>query len=130
MTPDRIKTIAPSFCNSAGVIMNVLELTEAESGIHGVSFIHCVPGAERSNHFHKTDSHWLYVLSGEMHYQERPIGSGAYPEPLVLRAGQMIFTPPLVEHRTTFPCETMLLSLSRFARDAESHERDLVRVAP
>lgn len=130
MTPERVITGFPQFFSDAGSIANLLELTESENGIHGVSIIRSWTGSERSNHFHKTDSHWLYVISGEMIYQERPIGAGDYPPGLVVIAGQMVFTPPLVEHRTTFPCETVLLSLSRFARDAESHERDLVRVAP
>lgn len=114
----------------AGAITNLLELSESDEPIRGVSLIHCVPGSERSNHFHKTDSHWLYVIHGQMHYQERPIGAPSYPEPMVVKAGQMVFTPPLIEHRTTFPVETTLLSLSRFARDHESHEKDLVRVKP
>ena len=129
MTP-KVVTLGPTFCNSAGVIMNILELTEAETPVRGVSFIHSVAGSERSNHYHRTDSHWLYVLSGEMHYQEREVGANEYPEPVKLTAGMMVFTGPMVEHRTVFPVETMILSLSRFARDAESHERDLVRVTP
>ncbi len=126
----RVVTLNPSHSDRNGVIMNILELAESDEPVRGVSFIHSVTGAERSNHYHKTDSHWLYVLSGEMHYQERPLGSTDYPETLIVHAGQMVFTPPMVEHRTMFPRETMMLSLSRFARDAGSHEKDLVRVNP
>ena len=128
VTPPSVITLGPSFCNQAGVIMNILELAETTEPVRGVSLIHSVAGSERSNHYHRTDSHWLYVISGEMHYEERDVGALEYPEPLKLTAGQMIYTPRMVEHRTTFPVETMVLSLSRYARDAESHERDLVRV--
>lgn len=130
MIDDRVLSQFPISGSPAGAITNLLELSESDEPIRGVSLIHCVPGSERSNHFHKTDSHWLFVIRGQMHYQERAIGAAAYPEPTIVKAGQMVFTPPLVEHRTTFPVETTLLSLSRFARNHESHEKDLVRVAP
>src|SRR3989338_3978434 len=53
-------------------------------------------GSLRANHYHKTDWHYCYVLSGSMEYTHRPAGSTDAPERLVVRAGQMVFTPPMV----------------------------------
>lgn len=93
-----------------------------------VGIIESKAGTTRSNHWHKTDSHVLYVLSGQMYYWEREL-DGEYPaEPTVVNEGQSIFTPPLRVHRTCFPCFTVLISASKNPRDHESHEADLVRV--
>lgn len=128
MNPDRIVTIGPTFINAAGSIANLLELSWDEEPIRGVSLIRSHAGSERSNHYHRTDTHWLYCVSGEMHYYERAIGASEYPHPLIVTPGRMVFTPAMVEHKTVFPVDTVLLSLSRFARDAAAHEADLVRV--
>ena len=117
------------FADKRGVIQNLLEL-DAGDGICGVAIIRSRGNTTRSNHYHKTDAHWLYVLSGEMHYCERPVGAAKYPTHTVIKAGQMVYTGPLVEHRTYFPVDTVLVSMSKNPRDHESHESDVVRVRP
>lgn len=62
-----------------------------------------------------------------MHYFEREVGAKAYPLPLVCKAGSLVYTGPMVEHRTYFPTDTVLVSISKNARDHEGHEEDLVR---
>ncbi len=114
----------PPYTNHAGTIQNVL-LHDCGS----VSVITSEAGAVRSNHYHKTDWHYLYVLSGEMHYQARAIGAAEYPTARVVRPGEMVFTPPLVEHRVTFPVKTVVLSMARLSRCHDVHEADVVRVA-
>jgi quercetin dioxygenase-like cupin family protein len=111
------------FVNTAGTITNI-----AFGEFACVSIIHSVAGSTRSKHFHKQDSHILYVLEGVMHYWERPL-DGEYPlHPQVLLAGESLFTPPLVVHKTYFPVATTLISCSKLPRDHESHESDVVRV--
>jgi quercetin dioxygenase-like cupin family protein len=115
--------LPPPFINAAGSIQNLLE-----EPCGGVAIIHSKAGSIRSQHYHRTDSHYLYVLSGRMLYFERPVGSKELPEPVEVRAGQMVFTPPLVEHATSFDEDTVLVSMSKNARTTEKHEADLVRV--
>jgi oxalate decarboxylase/phosphoglucose isomerase-like protein (cupin superfamily) len=93
-----------------------------------VGLIFSKAGSVRSNHFHKTDSHVLYVLSGEMHYYERELDGEYGPEPVVLKAGDQYYTGPLLVHRTYFPVDTVLISASKNPRDHVSHESDVVRV--
>lgn len=85
-------------------------------------------GSVRANHYHKTDWHYCYVLSGRMEYHHRPTGSEDTPETLDVVAGQMVFTPPMVDHAMVFPEDCVFLTLSRNPRDQASYEADVVRV--
>lgn len=85
-------------------------------------------GALRANHYHKTDWHYCYVLKGCIEYYHRPTGSTKPPEKLVVRQGQMIFTPPMVDHGMKFPEDTVFLTLGRNPRDQTSYEADVVRI--
>jgi hypothetical protein len=82
----------------------------------------------RANHYHKTDWHYAYVVSGKILYFERPVGSKEIPEPRVFLAREMFFTPPMREHVMVFPMETIFITMARNVRSHENHEADLVRV--
>lgn len=89
----------------------------------------CGAGTWRSNHLHKTDEHYLYVLSGVMDYWEGESEDNPKGEHVAtLTGGECIYTPAGVPHATYFPEQTILLSLSKFKRTPEAHEADLVRV--
>jgi quercetin dioxygenase-like cupin family protein len=85
-------------------------------------------GTIRANHYHKTDWHYAYLLSGEMDYYHRPTGTSHPPERLRVKTGQMIYTPPMVDHAMVFPTDTVFLTLSRNPRDQASYEADVVRI--
>jgi quercetin dioxygenase-like cupin family protein len=85
-------------------------------------------GALRANHYHKTDWHYCYVISGTIEYYHRPTGSTDEPEMLLVKEGQMAFTPPMVDHGMKFPEDTVFLTLSRNPRDQATYEADVVRV--
>jgi len=85
-------------------------------------------GSLRANHYHKTDWHYCYVVSGEIEYLHRKTGSDAPPETIIVKQGEMVFTPPMVDHGMKFPVDTVFLTLSRNPRDQESYETDVVRV--
>ncbi len=85
-------------------------------------------GSVRANHYHKTDWHYCYIIAGRIEYYHRPTGSDREPELIVAEAGQMIFTPPMVDHVMKYPVDTMFLTLSRNPRDQEAYEADVVRI--
>lgn len=85
-------------------------------------------GSFRANHYHRTDWHYCYVLEGCIEYYHRPTGSDAEPEMIRVEKGQMVFTPPMVDHGMRFPEDTQFLTLSRNPRDQESYEADVVRI--
>jgi len=59
--------IPPPFENDAGAIWNI-----ARGAFGSASFIASRAGKIRSNHFHKEDSHFIYVVSGFMYYYWKP----------------------------------------------------------
>ena len=85
-------------------------------------------GSLRANHYHKTDWHYCYVLSGQIEYLHRPTGSDQKPEAIIVNEGEIIFTPPMIDHGMRFPVDTIFLALSRNPRDQKSYESDVVRV--
>ena len=109
------------FRDERGTIVNILN-----KPIGAIALIYCHANTVRSNHFHKENWHYLYVISGRMLYRER-LEDGAEMT-RVLSAGDMIFTPPNRPHRTEFIIDTVLLSLGNTSKDHESHEADLVRI--
>jgi hypothetical protein len=118
--------------NATGEILNLVFHRGDETRPSGVEVVYSKKWTLRSNHYHKTDWHYMYVLDGEViYYWRKAQPNGGPPGKLQFRKfvkGEMMFTPPLVEHATLFTEETRLLCVSRYVRDAASHEADLVRV--
>ncbi len=121
---DPIVPLDKPFVDDRGSIQNLLN-----TNINGAAIIISKAGSIRSNHWHCRDFHYLYVVSGSMEYYERPVGEPKDPnkKPLLVKAGQMVFTPPKMVHKTIFLEDTILLSFSRRNRDHASHEEDVVR---
>ncbi len=102
-------------------------LSIVDEPISNVSIITCNPGALRSNHFHHSDFHFMYVLEGEIDYFFKDVDSGEV-QYFKVRAGDNIFTPDNEIHATYFPVKTRLIVSSKFPRDQETYEKDTVRV--
>ena len=112
------------FVNGNGEIINLLF-----SPVQSVAHIRSVRGAVRANHYHQTDNHYAYLVTGSMLYFERDIGSTEIPEPTRIRPGQMFFTPPMREHCMLFTQDSDLITMAKNVRDHEHHEEDVVRVS-
>ena len=93
-----------------------------------LSLISSKKGVVRSNHYHLTDWHYMYVLSGSFDYYFRPTNSGEELQCVQVKAGEMIFTPPMEDHATVFLEDCDLLAMSRNPRDKEAYEDDLCRI--
>ena len=93
-----------------------------------ISLISSQKGSVRSNHYHLTDWHYMYVLSGSFDYYYRPSETDQEPAVVRVKAGEMVFTPPMEDHATVFLEDTQLLAMSRNPRDQESYEADVKRV--
>lgn len=112
------------FTDERGVIQNLLL-----KPMTSLAVITSKEGSLRANHYHKTDWHYSYVVSGCVLYFEREIGASEIPKPVEFRAGDMFFTPPMVEHCMAFPEDTVIVTAAKNVRSHESHEADLVRVS-
>ena len=113
------------FCDERGNIQPLLDIDMKSSVL-----ITSNPGAVRANHYHKTDWHYCYVLSGEIKYFYRPHGDNKQAKELIINEKQMFFTPPLVDHAMVFPKKTEFLTWSRNSRIQEVYEADVCRIPP
>lgn len=93
-----------------------------------VSLIASAKRTVRSNHYHLTDWHFIYVLSGSFEYYFTPADSTELPRSITVRAGEMIFTPPMEAHATVFLEDSQLVVASRNPRDQVIYENDVRRV--
>ena len=85
-------------------------------------------GSMRANHYHKTDWHYCYVISGEIEYYHRETNTSQTKKKIIVKKGQMVFTPPMVDHAMVFNVDTTFLTLSRNFRDQKTYECDVVRI--
>ena len=108
--------------DSRGGILSIVD-----ESIQNVSIITCTTGSIRSNHYHHTDFHFMYVLEGAIDYFYKELNTSEVKYIKVLR-GETIFTPNLEIHATYFPIKTSLIVSSGFPRDQETYENDTVRV--
>lgn len=113
---------SPAFVDARGSITNI-----AIGEYSTISLIRSLAGTHRSKHYHRADSHVLYVLEGRMVYWEREL-DGEYGDAKLVGQGEAIYTGPLLVHQTFFPMNTTLISMSKKPRDHQSHESDVVRI--
>ncbi|MDH3386401.1 MAG: hypothetical protein OEN02_00730 [Gammaproteobacteria bacterium] len=86
-------------------------------------------GTVRANHYHKEDSHYMYIVSGEFDYYYRSTGSSAEPRCLRLKAGEMVYTPPMFDHAVKFVKNTTFINFTSCDRDQSTYEDDIVRIS-
>ena len=102
-------------------------LSIVDDNIKNVSIIKCNANSIRSNHYHLTDYHYMYVLTGEIDYFYKGIENHDVRY-LKVKEKQNIFTPPLEIHATYFRVPTTLIVSSLNPRDTQTYEKDTVRV--
>ena len=111
------------FEDARGIIQTLVE-----GGVHSVQIITSKANTIRANHYHRTDSHYMYMIKGAMKYFHRPAGDKSPPTWLLVSAGQMVYSPPMVEHAVEFVEDSVFVNITGKPRDQESYEDDLVRV--
>src|SRR4026208_441777 len=93
-----------------------------------LSLISSRKGSVRSNHYHVTDWHYMYVTKGSFDYYWRATGSDAPPQVTGVARGGLIFPPPMEAHTPVFLENTEMFVASRNPRDQASYEADVRRV--
>lgn len=109
------------FKDDRGTITNILQESCAN-----VAVITSKRGTVRSNHWHKNDSHWIYVLSGSVQYSERNLTAPYEMTHEVYTAGQRFFTPVKKVHRVTFLEDSVIISMSKQPQTEEHHAEDCI----
>lgn len=97
--------------------------------VKNISLIYSVKDSVRSNHYHLTDWHYMYVVSGSFDYYFKPTGSNEELQKVRFVKGELVFTPPMEDHATVFLEDTQLIVMSRHPRGTqEVYEADVKRV--
>ena len=124
------RDIRPDFVDDRGEIIKVLD--DGKTVIRSVLLLTCKKGSIRANHYHKKDSHFSYLLSGRMEYTEQPVDSSGNPqgkkETVILEAGDMVYSAPMVVHAMKFLDDSVFLALATESRHHSAYEEDTVRV--
>lgn len=118
-----IVSLEKPFVDARGQIRPLVDLT-----MESCVLIESRKGSVRANHYHRTDWHFCYVISGSIEYLHRPHGSAEKPARVLVRQGQLFFTPPMVDHAMVFPEDTTFMVLGRNSRAQEVYEADVVRI--
>lgn len=99
-----------------------------EHPVANVSIIRSKAGVIRSNHYHKLDYHFIYVLEGQCEYFFGPDNVNLENlQHVEVTAGSTIFTPPGEWHATFFPIDTLIVVGSKNPRDQATYEADTIR---
>jgi quercetin dioxygenase-like cupin family protein len=110
------------FEDNRGIIKNLLH-----TPIYSVAYITSKKGAERASHYHDTDHHYAFVLSGEIEYLERNL-DGTNLQSWTFKTGDMFYTRPKIVHIMKFKEDTVFMTFSRIMKDHEHYEEDVKRV--
>ena len=122
--PDNTKVLLdPPHEDNRGYIQSLVNYP-----VKNVSLIFTESNCVRSNHYHYTDWHYMYVLEGEFDYYYRKTGTNDALKVKKFIKGDLVFTPPMEDHATIFIQNTILIVMSRNPRDQETYERDTVRI--
>ena len=119
------RNIQPEFKDDRGAITKVLD---KDFAIRSVLHITSKKGSIRSNHYHKTDSHYCYLVSGKAEYYEKPVEGGKL-EKTALNAGDMVYSAPMIIHAFKFLEDTVMYAYAAKSRNQADYEADTVRVA-
>lgn len=121
--PKNLLSLDTSNSDSRGVIQSIVNKKSSN-----VSIINSKKMTIRSNHYHMTDSHYMYTLSGSYYYFYKKLSSNEILKRIKIGKGMLIYTPPLELHVTIFTENTELLVISKNFRDQETYENDTIRV--
>ena len=102
--------------------------TLVDGDIQAVQLITSAKGSVRANHYHKFDSHYMFILSGCARYIYREVGADESPRFIFLDKYQLVYTPPMVEHAVEYLEDTVFLNITTRSREKEVYENDIIRV--
>lgn len=110
------------FEDDRGIIQNILN-----EYINHIAIITSKAGSIRSNHYHKTNSHYIYVLSGLMEYWERDIDNDVKTI-IVCGPGDMVLSESNKVHKTIFLEDTVIITFAKGERDFDIDKYDTIKM--
>lgn len=99
----------------------------AEGNFKTVLVIESKKGAKRANHWHKTDTHIMHILSGKARYVE--VGQDheyGFTVDRIVGPGDQILTVPNVPHAMEFLEDSVMVVCSTNVRDEKTYLAEIV----
>ncbi|MBI2010397.1 MAG: WxcM-like domain-containing protein [Candidatus Chisholmbacteria bacterium] len=120
--------IKPLAKDRRGKIVNILE-EKKFAQIANILVIDSKKGTVRANHYHKRDSHYMYLISGKMRYSAKDMRrKNAQLRSVIVNAGEIVYTPPMTAHAVEFLEDSLFLALATKSRRQKAYEKDTVRL--
>jgi len=120
-----VKKIKPFFIDDRGEMSHLIE---DKVKIVSAILISSKKGSIRANHYHKKDSHYSYLLEGEMEYTYKNLKSKTVKKhTIIVKKGEMIYTPPMTAHAMEFTKDSVFIAFATEPRGHNDYEEDLAR---
>lgn len=121
-----VKKITPFHVDERGTISY---LSTGEFQYTDSLFITSTKGAVRANHFHKKDTHSIYLISGKCEYITKDMSKeNGKLYKVIVTPGHLITTPPMWAHKVIFLEKSEFVVLTTEPRDQTHYEDDTVRL--
>ena len=121
-----VKTIEPFHIDERGVIAYI---SDPERNIANVLYLTFKKGAVRANHYHKKDTHSIYLIAGKLAYTRKDMrDENAEPETVEVNPGEMITTPPMIAHKVVALEDSLSAVMTTEPRNQSHYEEDTVRL--
>ena len=120
------KKIKPEFIDERGAITKLLD--DGKTNIKSILLITSKKGSIRSNHYHKKDTHHIYIISGKMEYYEKTVKGNTKLQKVMVSSGDIVFAPSIAAHATKFLEDTVLMAFSTKSRNQKAYEKHTVRI--
>ena len=119
-----MKIVRPrsAFKDVRGAIVDILDGVPVEC----VTLLTSKRGAIRGNHYHRKTTQYLYVLEGRLRAYAQDPGKRVHAR--VVRAGDLIVTPPGERHAFEALADSVLLACAHGPRSGKSYESDTYRL--
>ena len=111
------------FSDNRGDIISLIE------DFANVQIIYSKKGSLRANHYHKTDSHYCYLIQGSIEYIWRDHKDSVTNKEKI-SSGELFLTGPNIDHEMIFTEDSIMVVVSEYKRDSVSYENDIVRIKP
>ena len=82
----------------------------------------------RAKHYHKKDTHYIYVLSGKILFFYRDRKKNANLNYGIMKKGDLFYTKNYQDHMAYFLMDTHFLAYSSEKRTQFNYEKDLIRI--
>ncbi len=117
----------PEFTDDRGYITRLVN--DDNLKLRAVLYITSKAGTQRGNHYHKSDYHYVYCLSGRFRYSEKDMSkSDSEVESVMLEPGDLVLSSPMVAHSMEFLEDSVFLAFTTETREQDKYENDTVRI--